>query len=54
MTIVVLRRSPWNSSARLGRLSVPACFFSRQAGDSGRKGRMSISGMAGITPEISV
>ena len=40
--------------AMLGRLSVPACFFCCQIGDSGRNGRMTISGIAGITPDISV
>ena len=45
---LALRRSP----PRLGRFSVPASFFSRHAGDSGRNGRIRISGSAGITPEI--
>ena len=40
--------------AMLGRLSVPAAFFSRQTGDSGRNGRTMISGIAGMTPDISV
>src|ERR1035441_631373 len=34
--------------------SVPASFFSCHAGDSGRKGRITINGIAGITPETSV
>ena len=38
----------------LGRFSVPAAFFCCQIGDSGRNGRMRISGMAGITPDINV
>ena len=39
--------------ARLGRRSVPFAFFSCHTGDSGRNGRMMISGIAGITAEIS-
>ena len=54
MTIVTRFRSPWKIAARLGRFSVPACFFARQAGDSGRNGRIRMSGSAGITPEMSV
>ncbi len=54
VTIVVRRRSGANSAAMLGRLSVPAAFFCCQAGDSGRNGRIRISGMAGMTPDISV
>ena len=54
VTIVVRRRAGVNSAAKLGRRSVPARFFAIQAGDSGRNGRMTISGMAGRTPEISV
>ena len=54
VTIVVRRNCGANSSPMLGRLSVPAAFFSRQTGDSGRNGRMTISGIAGITPDISV
>ncbi len=38
----------------LGRLSVPAVFFCCQIGDSGRNGRMRMSGMAGMTPDMSV
>jgi hypothetical protein len=38
----------------LGRFNVPAARFSCQIGDSGRKGRMTMSGMAGIKPDISV
>ena len=54
VTIVVLRYWGWNSSTMLGRLSVPAAFFCCQTGDSGRNGRIRMSGSAGITPEISV
>ena len=42
------------SRAKLGRWSVPASFFCCQTGDSGRNGRMMISGIAGSTPDISV
>ena len=38
----------------LGRCSVPAARFAAQAGDSGKNGRITISGMAGISPDISV
>ena len=54
VTIVVRRNCGRNSSAKLGRFSVPAAFFSCHAGDSGRNGRMMISGIAGMTPDISV
>ena len=54
VTIVVLRYCGAKSSPKLGRLSVPACFFACQAGDSGRNGRMIKSGSAGISPDISV
>ena len=54
VTIVVRRSSGEKSAAMLGRLSVPAAFFCCQAGDSGRNGRMRISGIAGITPDMSV
>ena len=54
VTMVVRRNCGWNSSAKLGRCRVPARFFSCHAGDSGRNGRMSISGIAGMTPDISV
>ena len=43
-----------NSSIKLGRCSVPAAFMAAHLGDSGRNGRMIISGMAGMIPEISV
>ena len=33
---------------------IPAAFFARQVGESGRKGRITMSGRAGITPDISV
>ena len=54
VTIVVVRNRDWNSSPMLGRLSVPSSFFCRQVGDSGRNGRMMMSGMAGMRPDISV
>ena len=54
VTIVVRRSSGEKSWAMLGRFSVPAAFFSAQAGDSGRNGRITSSGIAGITPEMSV
>ena len=39
---------------KLGRLGVPASRFCCHVGDSGRKGRMMINGMAGINPDIIV
>ena len=54
VTMVVRRSSGVKSAAIDGRLSVPAAFFARHAGDSGRNGRMMIIGSAGMTPEISV
>ena len=54
VTRVVRRNSGENSSAKLGRLSVPASRFCCHTGDSGRKGRMRINGMAGISPDIIV
>ena len=42
------------SSAKLGRCSIPACFLATHAGDSGKNGRMMMSGIAGITPEDAV
>ena len=41
-------------SPNRGRRKVPAAFFAAHAGDSGRKGRITIKGIAGIRPEISV
>ena len=38
----------------LGRLRVPAARLRSHAGDSGRNGRMMMSGMAGMTPDITV
>ena len=52
--IVVRRSSGLNNSSRLGRFSFPAAFFSAHTGDSGRKGRMMMSGRAGITPDINM
>ena len=54
VTIVVRRNSGVKRAAKLGRLRVPARFFSCHAGDSGRNGLMTMSGIAGITPDISV
>ena len=54
VTIVVRANCGWKSSPNDGRFSVPAAFFSRQTGDSGRNGRMTISGIAGMRPDISV
>ena len=54
VTIVVRRNCGAKTSARLGRLSVPADFFAAQTGDSGKKGRITINGIAGIKPEMSV
>ena len=54
VTIVVVRSAGEKSAAMLGRFSVPAAFFCCHAGDSGRNGRMKISGIAGITPDITV
>ena len=54
VTMVVRRSSGVNSCAIDGRRNVPAAFFACQAGDSGRNGRMMISGSAGMTPETSV
>ena len=54
VTIVVRRNCGVKSAAKLGRLSVPARFFCRHIGDSGRNGRMMMSGIAGMTPDISV
>src|SRR6266550_1138797 len=52
--IVVRASSGEKIAARLGRRIVPDNFFNRHAGDSGRNGRMMISGIAGMSPEISV
>ena len=54
VTMVVRRSAGVKIAAIDGRLSVPAAFFSRHAGDSGRNGLIRMSGSAGITPEISV
>ena len=54
VTIVVRRSAGENSSPRLGRRSVPAARFSAHTGDSGRNGRIRMSGIAGINPDISV
>src|SRR5579872_3687046 len=54
VTMVVCRRPGAKSSPILGRLSVPATFFSDHAGDSGRNGRIKINGIAGIKPDINV
>src|ERR1700733_14017504 len=54
LTIDVLRRSGRKISKNDGRRRVPLARFACQAGDSGRKGRIKISGMAGIKPESNV
>ena len=54
VTMVVLRKRGLNSSAKLGRLSVPASFFTFQVGDSGRNGRITMRGIAGMIPDINV
>jgi hypothetical protein len=54
VTIVVRRRSLLNNAAILGRFNVPASFACCHFGDSGRNGRIKISGMAGMSPDISV
>ena len=54
VTMVVRRSSGENSPAMLGRLRVPSAFFMAQAGLSGRKGRMRMSGMAGMRPDMRV
>ena len=54
VTIVVCRYWGRNSSARLGRRSVPSAFLRAHSGDSGRKGRMRMRGIAGMRPEIRV
>ena len=46
VTIVVRRSSGVNNAARLGRRNVPAALFRCQAGDSGRNGRITMSGRA--------
>ena len=52
--IVVLLNCGANNALKLGRLSWPESFFFYHTGDSGRNGRMRISGMAGINPLINV
>ena len=54
VTIVVRRKRGANSSPKLGRLSVPWRLRCSHNGDSGRNGRMIISGSAGANPDISV
>jgi hypothetical protein len=54
VTHVVREYCAWNNPTKLGRFNVPAAFFSAHAGDSGRNGRISINGIAGSNPEISV
>src|SRR5262245_53732358 len=50
---VVRRSSGENRATMLGRLSVPAFRLAAQIGDPGKNGRITISGNAGIRPEIS-
>ena len=54
VTMVVWANSGVNSAPRLARLSWPVSRLRAQTGDSGRNGRMRISGIAGISPEMSV
>ncbi len=54
MTSVVRRNSGAKISLNRGRRSVPAAFLIAHLGDSGRNGRIKISGIAGISPEIKV
>ena len=51
---LVRRYAGANRAPRLGRFSVPAAFLAAQTGLSGRNGRMMISGIAGISPDMSV
>src|SRR5262245_20827628 len=53
-TRVTRLRAGENSSLMLGRFNVPAARFSLHTGDSGRNGRITMSGRAGITPLIRV
>ena len=53
VTIVVKLNSRENNSPMLGRLKVPAAFFAAHFGDSGRNGRIIISGIAGTMPLIN-
>ena len=53
-TTVVRSKAGENSCMMLGRFNVPASFFCFQTGDSGRNGRMKMSGMAGSSPDIKV
>jgi hypothetical protein len=53
-THVVFRSDGSKSAAKRGRLNVPRSFFSFHTGDSGRNGRTTIRGMAGISPENNV
>ena len=46
VTHVVRANCGWNNARKLGRFKVPAAFFSAHAGDSGRNGRITISGSA--------
>ena len=55
VTIVVVANAGANSSREARALERAGLPSSRcQIGDSGRNGRMTISGIAGIRPEISV
>ena len=53
-TMVVFLSWGEKRSLILARFNSPASFFFCHSGDSGRKGRMMISGMAGIKPLIKV
>jgi len=54
VTSVVRRNSGENNAPRLGRRSVPAALLAAHLGDSGRNGRITIKGIAGMMPLISV
>jgi len=50
---MVLHKAGRKSSIGFGRFKVPAAFFSLQIGDSGRKGRTTMTGIAGSIPNSS-
>jgi hypothetical protein len=54
VTSVTRRYCGAKSSAMLGRFSVPAARCAFQIGDSGRNGRITMTGIAGMTPVIKV
>ena len=54
VTIVVRANAGVEQLREARALQRAGRFFSRQVGDSGRNGRIRISGIAGMTPDISV